>query len=132
MNAGDTESKWETIKVEPGELQIVAGEPLDDMEEAGDCDSVQLIAERFDVLLRREVGQQNYRRIIRENLASDNPSVCASHDYCDANVVMHHAYTDLIGHNYPERQDELMNAAWDRWRKETTAICVRPRFRDWR
>jgi hypothetical protein len=73
----------------------------------------------FAANLRAAIGMNKYKKVVELN-AAETTSCCHSHDYCDANMVMHATFvehklvTDEDGIN-AENQDEtnLWNAAWD-------------------
>lgn len=77
------------------------------------------IADTFDTLLRDDVSSVSYRKIIRQNSSNPNDAACASHDYCDANMVMARAMEACGIDGEPPT---LWNAAWDVWRE---VYCVK-------
>lgn len=46
------------------------------------------LARSFARALRHEVGRKSYHEIVRLNAAETDPSICHSHDFCDANMAM--------------------------------------------
>lgn len=84
--------------------------------------SIESLAIQFSHDLQREIGKANVRAAILLNREEDNPSVCHSHDFCDANMTMFHAGTKLKlwddtlweGEDRGQRDREvhLFNAAW--------------------
>lgn len=88
------------------------------------------IGDRFAELLRDEIGVIDMARVRRRNASPSyqgEGAPCASHDFCDANMVMLEAFekvmdheprflngTDEAGDYSPEGQADLdvMNAAW--------------------
>ncbi len=63
----------------------------------GGADEVQRIAGRFAQLLLEEIGLINMRETDARNTAEPSPGVCHSHDFCDANMVMDEAFTEVTG-----------------------------------
>lgn len=55
---------------------------------------IQALAEEFSRLLRRDLGPELMKEVIRLNKTCP-PGTCASHDFCDANMVMHEAQINL-------------------------------------
>lgn len=57
------------------------------------------------------------RELIKRNKAR-TPGICHSHDFCDANMAMLEAWTELTGQECVDGEDEAAcrawNAAWDR------------------
>lgn len=51
--------------------------------------SKEQIATEFIAALIGEIGNDNYREVCSRNAANKNPNICASHDFCDANMTMH-------------------------------------------
>ncbi len=75
------------------------------------------IAYAFAELLAEEIGKENYRIVVNRN--DPKSSVCLSHDYCDANMVMEAAVNShgIESHRMfsPCISDEYMaahNGAW--------------------
>jgi hypothetical protein len=79
-----------------------------------------LIAEEFIAGLRREIGAEKVAEVVRRNDAG-TPGTCASHDFCDANMVMLAAVERVLDREMFPEDDEVMgnanttlaNAAWD-------------------
>lgn len=53
------------------------------------------LANRFSVLLLRDIGSKNLKTVVKLNRTA-KPSVCHSHDFCDANMTMLEAYSDVM------------------------------------
>jgi len=49
------------------------------------------VAKKFSQLLLVEIGKAKLAKAVKRNRAQKDPNVCHTHDFCDANVVMHHA-----------------------------------------
>lgn len=85
-------------------------------------------AKRFDAVLREWLTPAEYRAVLCMNrTAAYADGVCASHDYCDANMAMAEALGEFAG------DDLLWAAAWNEWRQATrkpavTYVVVRERM----
>lgn len=82
-----------------------------------------LLANRFYILLKRELTRKDFEEMLRLNATKDYDSSgsCASHDFCDANMVMEEAWRDLgYGEVNPESQADadLWNDAWNIAKRE--------------
>jgi hypothetical protein len=78
----------------------------------------QLMATYFGRGLYEEIGEDNYAEVVRRNQTAEK-GICHSHDFCDANMVMHAAFTQVHGFEPALESDEWIdefNAAWDIWR----------------
>ena len=51
----------------------------------------------FRRLLEAELTTPVLHEVIDRNRAETDTSICHSHDYCDANMVMHAAMTEVLG-----------------------------------
>lgn len=71
---------------------------------------IKSLARDFDARLRETLTVAEYDAMWAANRAEPNPNVCHSHDYCDANMVMHDT---LRANHVSERQ---WDAVWDYWR----------------
>jgi len=92
------------------------------------------IARKFGYLLLRAVGNETYARIINLNLAHNDGS-CASHDFCDANLIMEAAFRQY-DIELPDADDadadadlhaactDLWNTAWDLWKADPIGILA--------
>jgi hypothetical protein len=56
---------------------------------------IALLAREFSRLLVQSLGKETVKKINRLNKAEEDPNVCHSHDFCDANMVMHEAQENL-------------------------------------
>jgi Protein of unknown function DUF262 len=76
----------------------------------------QKLANRFVELLVQELGASTFQEVVEHNAAETNPSVCHSHDFCDANMVMVVAWHETVGRHFEaesERQTAIWSKAWD-------------------
>lgn len=74
------------------------------------------LAQAFGAKLQEEMTFCEFRAVIDQNkLEPEGSDVCHSHDYCDANMPMFAAFSEVIGHS-PDLGDdadmELWNDAW--------------------
>lgn len=76
----------------------------------------RLLARNFSRRLAYYIGVVGIAKANERNAAEPNPSICHSHDFCDANVAMAEAFEHVRGHE-PDVQSEsdmrLFSAAWD-------------------
>jgi hypothetical protein len=81
----------------------------------------KVISWLFDYKLRCCLGHAKYNQVLKLNRAEQNPNVCHSHDFIDANEVMLEVFQDLDGHCdvNDDKQNAEWNAAWDLWRQES-------------
>lgn len=78
------------------------------------------LAAEFSRLLREALTAKQMALVVKRNL-TNWPTVCASHDFCDANMVMGDAFERLMGRELSlplttrkgQRDAELWNKAWD-------------------
>lgn len=78
------------------------------------------LAAEFAKLLKNEIGEENLDKVVKQNKVND-PWICASHDYCDANMVMVTAFENIFGHEFHESEDEKVNDLEDiLWNKSWT------------
>lgn len=53
------------------------------------------IAKEFSEILLSWIGEAKMKRVVELNRLQANPSICHSHDFCDANMAMEEAFTNL-------------------------------------
>lgn len=73
------------------------------------------IARTFSQLLKETIGQQKVYQVVNANVANPNKDTCASHDHCDANLLMSEAFEKHVGRKpHPTDIDDVAqwNAAW--------------------
>ncbi len=89
---------------------------------------IESLAEEFAHELLSEIGKKNMCEVIRKNHQADYEGCCASHDFCDANMVMNEAFVEIYGRepifeeinhapldlndNY-NQDSSIWNEAWD-------------------
>lgn len=84
------------------------------------------LAGAFAIELWQEIGAANLA-IVKERNATPayGGTICASHDYCDANMVMDSAFRETIGRDaWPEGQDAMADADCALW-NEAWSIAKR-------
>ena len=72
------------------------------------------LASQFMVDLADEIGKNHFLMACMRN-KSAAPGICHSHDFCDANMVMHAAFCRSFGNppgDSDMADDELWNEAW--------------------
>lgn len=52
------------------------------------------LADRFAAVLREWLTPGEWEAMRAANGAETDPGICHSHDYCDANMAMHQAFSD--------------------------------------
>ena len=83
---------------------------------------VARIAFRFDSHLRHELSAGDYEEVCHRNAVaaeSGDLNTCASHDFCDANMVMCDAMMDCGQTPDDDACRDLWNAAWSLWKEST-------------
>ena len=88
--------------------------------------TAEVLADAFSAALRDELHEGIIDTIVERNRTPEYAGCCASHDFCDANMVMDAAIEGILGHGLfedPRLYDEedgltqegtdLWNAAWD-------------------
>lgn len=78
---------------------------------------IYLVAQAFSRGLRAFLDEDQMEAINRKNMHNpEYKECCATHDYCDANVVMLNAFESALGTEFDPRQQyhaDLANAAWE-------------------
>lgn len=77
---------------------------------------IEKLAKEFSDLLAREIGIMAIREVQRKNAEWPDSDVCHSHDFCDANMVMHEAGKNLKLWDDDSDMEVIMalwNPAWD-------------------
>lgn len=93
---------------------------------------VEKIARDFSELLQKEIGKHNLKKVVDLNRAEEDPKICHSHDFCDANMVMGKAmqkngYKEFLDKPLEDQvtQEELKvwNEAWETAKKNEFYIA---------
>ena len=73
----------------------------------------------FSELLRKELGEEKIQEVVKRNKAycvQYGDKTCASHDFCDANMIMNEALMSLglkrLGPDLSKTERNLWNGAW--------------------
>lgn len=72
------------------------------------------LAAAFSRILRDTLTDEQLSDVRERNAAETNPSICHSHDYCDANQVMIDALQS-VGYPYSMDHDALFALECDAW-----------------
>lgn len=78
--------------------------------------AVKRLALSFADELLDTIGKANYEKVKARNSTEEYARFCASHDFCDANMVMFDVFNTEIGWDYDLNNDEdtlVWNDAWD-------------------
>lgn len=78
---------------------------------------VDQLSEQFLQELADVIGYDSFREVVTRNAALNDPSICASHDFCDANMVMAAAFEKVMKREVDTQSDAdlaVWNEAWDR------------------
>jgi hypothetical protein len=76
------------------------------------------LALMFALNLKAELGAKKFKEVCRRNATPEYKNVCASHDFCDANMTMLRSFEEVAGKCDLSDQThlDLMNAAWSKAR----------------
>lgn len=77
------------------------------------------VARLFDATLRIEIGDDNYNEVVRLNRTAEYTGCCASHDFCDANMVMLKVFQMIGADDASDEGNSLWNRSWNAWRAMT-------------
>lgn len=72
----------------------------------------QKLADAFVAVLKDWLTPGEWRQMLLRNAIHRRPGVCASHDFCDANVAMAEAWQTLTGEE-PDVSDEKATRVWN-------------------
>ncbi len=75
--------------------------------------NIVTIAQKFHGIVRRELTD-HLEAIDEENRTTEH--TCATHDFCDANMLMSEAFTAVLGRDMDAGSEDdaaLWNEAWD-------------------
>lgn len=84
---------------------------------------VKVLAMVFTAVLREWLSAEEWAAVVQRNAMDDDPNVCHSHDFCDANEAMIEAHQIAFGCDFPEgwadseEYTSFLNAAWETARK---------------
>lgn len=96
-----------------------------------DNDIVDQLTEQFVTVLKEWTTPEDFAEMQRLNAAETNPSICHSHDFCDANMAMLEAFEMMGVTSSVDYEDAysveaeharcLWNAAWALAKPQLTA-----------
>lgn len=72
----------------------------------------EILAKAFSAVLFGWLTPEQRATVLERNKAEGNPSICHSHDFCDANMAMVEAFQNL-GVGEIDSQDDEQTALWD-------------------
>lgn len=74
------------------------------------------VSNKFSKLINESFSKKELKETIAKNKTAEYENCCATQDYCDANMIMDEAFTQVIGHEIDLQNDEdlqIWNEAWD-------------------
>lgn len=82
-----------------------------------------MLAGRFAAEMKSELTAAELRQVRERNASGDYAGACATHDFCDANMMMHSAFVAVVGvdphdDGMSEEHCELWNEAWNIAKRE--------------
>lgn len=84
---------------------------------AGMTADAHTLALEFSASLRALLSPEEMQLVILRNAAETHPNICHSHDFCDANVVLHEVFLahgmDPADEGGMDRWGSLWDAAWN-------------------
>lgn len=109
------------------------------MENQNTTDLINQLSDEFSRLIVEAFTADQLAETIAKNHTAEYAGLCATHDYCDANMVMDEAFINIIGRDYiffddehPETEEQnkqdvaLENAAWGLSKSKDFARCAVP------
>lgn len=79
--------------------------------------TVDSLALEFCDAMRATLSAEQMKSVVSLNREETNPHVCHSHDFCDANMVLHEVFMrrgmDLSDEARTDRLTDLWNQTWD-------------------
>lgn len=74
----------------------------------------EALAARFVAILKGSLSSKQFAEMRRRNRDESSAGVCHSHDFCDANMLMAQAFSDLgYSTDYDFGDDEAFTARWN-------------------
>lgn len=76
---------------------------------------IESMALAFSILLKKCLTQDQFEYVVNMQPINHIPNACYSHNFCDANEVMHEAFKRVMGReidNDSDEDTELWEAAW--------------------
>jgi hypothetical protein len=92
------------------------------------------LAEQFVLLIRKQISDNDCGVIDRLNAMKEYIGCCSTHNYCDANMVIHEAFESILGQEVEIQADltyqaDIYNKAWNKAKKIGFATPVLPESR---
>jgi len=79
--------------------------------------SIDALAREFSRNLKSVLSSEEMKDVVQKNKAEVTVGICHSHDYCDANMVLHNVFVkhgmDIADEGGRERWGVAWDAAWD-------------------
>ena len=79
--------------------------------------SVEQLAKEFSEGLKRTLSSTEMVELVRRNRGETIPNICHSHDFCDANMVLHGVFMrhgmDITDEGGRERWGSIWDASWN-------------------
>jgi len=100
------------------------GAPIERKNPSASSGDSQALAHEFSRILRKWLTEDEIAEVIARNKADRrrrqtaqlaDPAVCASHDFCDANMAMYEAFENIAGHTVDPQNPadvSMWNKAW--------------------
>ena len=82
------------------------------------------LAQEFTNVLSRWLSSEEWDEMVERNKNEKNPSICHSHDFCDANMAILTAFANLTGDAKYDinKHSDFFNDAWNiakaSWKKK--------------
>ncbi|WP_313952526.1 hypothetical protein [Accumulibacter sp.] len=55
-------------------------------------DRIETMAIEFSAKLKRWLSREQIKKVVSRNRDEDEPNICHSHDFCDANMALHDVF----------------------------------------
>jgi len=79
--------------------------------------SIETLAKEFSQSLKSALSSEEMNDLVKKNQSEKIPGICHSHDYCDANMVLHKVFMkhgmDIADEGGRERWGEMWDSAWN-------------------
>lgn len=79
--------------------------------------SIETLAKEFSQSLKSALSSEEMNDLVKKNKSETTPGICHSHDYCDANMVLHVVFMkhgmDIADEGGRERWGEVWDSAWN-------------------
>ena len=90
-------------------------------------ETVEAVASKFGETLREWLTKTEMKLVVKRNAEEDDPRICHSHDFCDANMAMFEAVKAVMGPDaFPQEGDpdgevvmQVWNEAWAEAKKNS-------------